>query len=87
MWCFVGLAAVLAQRGASRDAALLLQTALGLLARIDASMKPFERHLFDQTRAAIRNSGGPDLDDVPALTVDEAIRLATTSAARAPSSA
>ena len=87
VWCFVGLAAVLAQRGASRDAALLLQTALGLLARIDASMKPFERHLFDQTRAAIRNSGGPDLDDVPALTVDEAIRLATTSAARAPSSA
>ena len=87
MWCFVGLAAVPAQRGASRDAALLLQTALGLLTRIDASMKPFERHLFDQTRAVIRNNGGPDLDDVPALTLDGAIRLATTSTARSPSSA
>jgi predicted ATPase/DNA-binding SARP family transcriptional activator len=79
VWCLVGLGMVANRGGASRDAALLLQTALSLLARIGASMKPFEQHLFDRTRAAIREDGGPDLDDVPALTVEEAIRLATTS--------
>ena len=86
VWCLVGLGAVAVQYGASRDAALLLQTALSLLTRIDASMKPFEQHLFDRTRASIRKSDGPELDDVPALTLEGAIRLATTSTARSPSS-
>ena len=86
IWCFVGLAAVANHYGASRDAALLLQTALSLITRIGASMKPFEQHLFDRTLTSIRDSGGPDLDDVPALTTEEAIRLATTSTARSPSS-
>ena len=87
VWCFVGLGAIADRHGASRDAALLLQTALSLLTRIGASMKPFEQRLFDQTRASIRADGGLDLDDVTALTVEDAVRLAATSTARAPSSA
>ena len=67
VWCLVALGTVANEYGASRDAALLLQTALGMLAGIGASMKPFEQRLFDQTRAAIRDNAGPHLDDVPAL--------------------
>ena len=86
VWCLIGLGAIAVRDGSPRDAAVLLQTALGLLTGIGASMKPFEQHLFDRTRAAI-GGGGIDLDDVAPLTTEEAIRLATTSVARSPSSA
>ena len=87
VWCLVGLGTVANEYGAPRDAALLLQTALGMLAGIGASMKPFEQRLFDETRASIRDNAGLHLDDVPALSLEEAIRLATTSTIRFPSSA
>ncbi len=49
VWCVIALAAVAATRGETREAAVVLGFARASLERIHATVKPFERRLFDAT--------------------------------------
>ena len=58
-WCLIALAAV-AEAGARwRDAALMVGFAEGLLERIGATTKPFERGLLARTRARLQEAMEP----------------------------
>ena len=59
-WCLIGLAAVAEAGGVGLEAAQLLGSAALLLDRLGATMKPFERRLFDRTNDRLLVTLGQD---------------------------
>ena len=54
-WCLLGIAGLCAERGDGQRAALLLGAAEAHLEQMGAALKPFERHLHDDTEARARS--------------------------------
>jgi predicted ATPase/DNA-binding SARP family transcriptional activator len=59
-WCLIALAALATDRGRDAEAGRLLGFAAMVLARIGATMKPFEQRLFDRTRERVLASLGEE---------------------------
>jgi tetratricopeptide (TPR) repeat protein len=84
-WCLIGLAALAETGGRELDGARLLALAAILLDRLGATMKPFERNLYDRTHDRLAATlGAAELEAARAegaqLGQDEAIELARTVA-------
>ena len=80
-WCLEGLAAVAVRRGDGPRASVLVGVAAGLLERMGADFKPFERQLHEQTESRAEAIGGPDAHAAArargaSLGLDEALALA-----------
>jgi predicted ATPase/DNA-binding SARP family transcriptional activator len=80
-WCLEGLAAVAVRRGDAPRASVLVGVAAGLLERMGADFKPFERRLHEQTQIQAEAIAGPArhaaaLARGASLTLDEALELA-----------
>ncbi len=57
-WCLIALAAVAASDGSGTNGVSLLGFASTILARLGATMKPFEQRLFDRTRGTLLETVG-----------------------------
>jgi predicted ATPase/DNA-binding SARP family transcriptional activator len=84
-WCLIGLAALAETGGRELDGARLLGLAAMLVDRLGATMKPFERGLYDRTHdRLVTTLGAAELDTARTegarLGQDEAIELARTVA-------
>ncbi|HEV8402589.1 MAG TPA: BTAD domain-containing putative transcriptional regulator [Candidatus Limnocylindrales bacterium] len=60
-WCLLGIAGVAARTGDGARAAALLGAGAALLEEMGAVLKPFERHLHDDTTARARTIVGADV--------------------------
>jgi non-specific serine/threonine protein kinase len=91
-WCLIALAAVASRTQQTHDGARMLGFALALLKRIGATMKPFERSLYERTREALDSAlGGTQFDAALSeggrLQLSDAVILASTlGAAETPKS-
>jgi predicted ATPase/DNA-binding SARP family transcriptional activator len=73
-WCLIALAAVASRTQQTYDGARMLGFTLALLKRIGATMKPFERSLYERTREALDSAlGGAQFD--AALSEGERLQL------------
>jgi tetratricopeptide (TPR) repeat protein len=84
-WCLIALAAVAARTEQTYDGARMLGFSIALLDRIGATMKPFERRLYERTREALDSAlGGAQLDaavgEGKRLGLSDAVTLASTVA-------
>jgi predicted ATPase len=91
-WCLIALAAVASRTQQTYDGARMLGFTLALLKRIGATMKPFERSLYERTREALDSAlGGAQFDaalsEGERLQLSDAVILASTlGAAETPKS-
>ena len=86
-WCLIALAAVAARTQQTYDGARMLGFTIALLDQIGATMKPFERRLYERTREALDSAlGGAQLDaaisEGKRLRLSDAVTLASTLAPR-----
>jgi hypothetical protein len=57
-WCLIGLAAIASRTRQTYDGARMLGFTLALLEQIGATMKPFERSLYERTRTTLDSALG-----------------------------
>ncbi len=82
-WCLIGLAAIASRTGQTYDGARMLGFTLALLEQIGADMKPFERSLYERTRATLDSALGAAryqaaLRDGERLALSDVVSLAST---------
>jgi predicted ATPase/DNA-binding SARP family transcriptional activator len=90
-WCLIALAAVASRTQQTYDGARMLGFTVALLEQIGATMKPFERGLYERTREALDSAlGGAQLDAAVSegkrLRLSDAVILASTLALAEPAS-
>jgi predicted ATPase/DNA-binding SARP family transcriptional activator len=82
-WGLIGLAAIASRTGQTYDGARMLGFTVALLRRIGATMKPFERGLYERTRAALDSALGraryeAALREGERLALSDVVSLAST---------
>jgi predicted ATPase/DNA-binding SARP family transcriptional activator len=87
-WCLIALAAVASRTQQTYDGARMLGFTVALLEQIGATMKPFERGLYERTREALDSAlGGAQFDAAVSegkrLRLSDAVTLASTLAPEA----